>query len=89
MTDPYGPQSEGLIRATLMRRGPQAGGPRQSSRRLDRRVVLLGSSIVNITEDVRKYATEQAISEEEALKRGMQEKSKEFVEKGVEVYAKA
>ncbi len=52
-------------------------------------MVLLGSSIVNITEDVRKYATEQAISEEEALKRGMQEKSKEFVEKGVEVYAKA
>jgi hypothetical protein len=32
---------------------------------------------------------EQGVSEEEALKRGMQEKSKEFVEKGAEVYAKA
>ena len=43
---------------------------------------------MKITEDVRKYAAEQAISEEEALKKGMEEKSKEFVEKGAEVYAK-
>jgi hypothetical protein len=28
------------------------------------------------------YAAEQGVSEEEALKRGMEEKSKEFVEKG-------
>ena len=41
---------------------------------------------MKITEDVRKYAAEQAISEEEALKRGMEEKSKEFVEQGSEVY---
>ena len=40
-------------------------------------------------EDVRKYAAEQTISEEEVLKKGMEEKSKEFVEKGAEVYAKA
>ena len=44
---------------------------------------------MKITEDVRKYAAEQAISEEEALKKGMEEKSKEFVENGAEVYAKA
>jgi phosphomethylpyrimidine synthase len=44
---------------------------------------------MKITEDVRKYAAEQAISEEEALTKGMAEKSKEFVEKGAEVYAKA
>jgi phosphomethylpyrimidine synthase len=44
---------------------------------------------MKITEDVRKYAAKQAISEEEALKKGMEEKSKEFVEKGAEVYAKA
>jgi len=44
---------------------------------------------MKITEDVRKYAAEQGIAEEEALKRGMEEKSKEFVEKGAEVYAKA
>ena len=41
-----------------------------------------------ITEDVRKYAAEQGVSEEEALKQGMAAKSKEFVEKGAEVYAK-
>ena len=41
---------------------------------------------MKITEDVRKYAAEQAISEEDALKRGMEEKSKEFVEAGAEVY---
>jgi phosphomethylpyrimidine synthase len=44
---------------------------------------------MKITEDVRKFAEEQGIAEEEALKRGMEEKSKEFVEKGAEVYAKA
>jgi phosphomethylpyrimidine synthase len=43
---------------------------------------------MKITEDVRKYAAEQGIAEEEALKKGMDEKSKEFVEKGAEVYAK-
>jgi phosphomethylpyrimidine synthase len=43
---------------------------------------------MKITEDVRKYAAEQGIAEEEALKQGMEEKSKEFVEKGAEVYAK-
>ncbi|MFN7560394.1 MAG: phosphomethylpyrimidine synthase ThiC [Prosthecobacter sp.] len=44
---------------------------------------------MKITEDVRKYAAEQAISEEEALQRGMAEKSKEFVEAGAEVYQPA
>jgi len=43
---------------------------------------------MKITEDVRKYAAEQGIAEEEALKKGMEDKSKEFVEKGAEVYAK-
>ena len=40
------------------------------------------------SEHVLGYAAEQAVSEEEALKRGMEAKSKEFVEKGAEVYAK-
>jgi phosphomethylpyrimidine synthase len=44
---------------------------------------------MKITEDVRKYAAEQGIAEEEALKKGMEEKSKEFVEQGAEVYTKA
>jgi phosphomethylpyrimidine synthase len=44
---------------------------------------------MKITEDVRKYAAEQAISEEDALQRGMAEKSQEFIEKGAEVYTLA
>jgi phosphomethylpyrimidine synthase len=44
---------------------------------------------MKITEDVRKYAAEQGIAEEEALAKGMAEKAEEFVEKGAEVYAKA
>jgi phosphomethylpyrimidine synthase len=44
---------------------------------------------MKITEDVRKCAAEQGIAEVEALKRGMEEKSKEFVEKGAEVYVKS
>ena len=44
---------------------------------------------MKITEDVRKYAAEQAISEEEALAQGMAEKSKEFVASGAEVYTTA
>ncbi len=43
---------------------------------------------MKITEDVRKYAAEQGIKEEEALAKGMAEKAEEFVDKGAEVYAK-
>ena len=44
---------------------------------------------MKITEDVRQYAAQQGLNEAEALKKGMEEKSKEFVEQGAEVYAKA
>ena len=44
---------------------------------------------MKVTEDVRKYAAEQGIAEEEAVKKGMQEKSREFTAKGSELYAKA
>ena len=43
---------------------------------------------MKITEDVRKYAAEQGIAEEEALKKGMEEKSREFVQQGSELYTK-
>jgi phosphomethylpyrimidine synthase len=43
---------------------------------------------MKITEDVRKFAAEQELSEDEALRAGMEQKAKEFVEKGAEVYAK-
>ena len=45
--------------------------------------------LIKIIEDLRKYAAEQGIAEEEALKKGMEEKSREFTEKGNELYAKA
>lgn len=44
---------------------------------------------MKITQDVWEYAASQGLKEEEALSRGMEEKSREFVEKGAEVYAKA
>ena len=44
---------------------------------------------MKITEDVRKFAAEQGLSDEDALKSGMAEKSKEFVAQGAEVYTKA
>jgi len=44
---------------------------------------------MKITDDVRQYAAEQGIAEQEALKQGLEAKSKEFVANGAEVYAKA
>jgi phosphomethylpyrimidine synthase len=41
---------------------------------------------MKITQDVRKYASEHNFDEENVLTKGMEEKSKEFVEKGSEVY---
>jgi phosphomethylpyrimidine synthase len=43
---------------------------------------------MKITEDVRKYAAEQQVSEEEAIKIGMEQKSREFQGAGSQVYAK-
>ncbi|WP_018879283.1 phosphomethylpyrimidine synthase ThiC [Thioalkalivibrio sp. ALE9] len=41
---------------------------------------------MKITQDVRDYAAAQGISEDEALKKGLQEKAVEFVEKGAKIY---
>ena len=41
---------------------------------------------MKITQDVRAYAEEMGVSEEEALEKGMEEKSAEFVQKGSEIY---
>jgi phosphomethylpyrimidine synthase len=43
---------------------------------------------MKITEDVRKYAAEKGLAEEQALAAGLEEKSREFVAKGAEVYTK-
>jgi len=43
---------------------------------------------MRITEDVRRYAAEKGMTETEALESGMQEKKKEFIESGAELYTK-
>ena len=44
---------------------------------------------MKISQDVRDYAREHGMSEDEALNKGMQEKSVEFIEGGSEIYKKA
>jgi phosphomethylpyrimidine synthase len=43
---------------------------------------------MKISQDVRDYAAEKGLSDQEALTKGMQEKAIEFVKKGSEVYQK-
>jgi phosphomethylpyrimidine synthase len=44
---------------------------------------------MKITQDVRAFAANQGVSEEDALIKGMEEKAQEFVAKGAEIYTKA
>jgi phosphomethylpyrimidine synthase len=44
---------------------------------------------MKITQDVREYAAKQGLSDEDALKKGMETKAIEFVERGAEIYSKA
>ena len=41
---------------------------------------------MKITQDVRDYAAQKGLSEQEALEKGMQEKAAEFVQKGARIY---
>jgi len=41
---------------------------------------------MRITEDVRNFASEHGLTDEKALEEGMEEKSREFVEKGAKIY---
>jgi phosphomethylpyrimidine synthase len=43
---------------------------------------------MKITQDVRDFAASQGVSEDDALKKGMEEKASEFVAKGAEIYSK-
>ena len=47
------------------------------------------TKLVKITEDVRKFAAEQKLSEDDALRAGMEQKAREFSESGSEIYSKA
>jgi phosphomethylpyrimidine synthase len=44
---------------------------------------------MRITEDVRRYAQEHQLSDEDAVKAGMEQKGREFTEAGAEIYSKA
>jgi len=55
---------------------------------LARRSLGVGGCNMKITEDVRKYAAEHGLTNEAAIERGLEEKSREFVEQGSDVYAK-
>jgi len=44
---------------------------------------------MKITQDVREYAAKQGLSEIDALKKGMETKAVEFVQRGAEIYSKA
>jgi phosphomethylpyrimidine synthase len=41
---------------------------------------------MKITEEVRQYAAQQGVAEAQALEKGLADKSKEFLEKGAEIY---
>jgi phosphomethylpyrimidine synthase len=44
---------------------------------------------MKISQDVREFAAKENLSEQEALKKGMEAKSVEFVQQGAEIYRKA
>jgi hypothetical protein len=55
---------------------------------LARRSFSEGGCSMKVTEDVRKFAAQQQISEQEALQVGLEQKAKEFKESGAELDAK-
>ncbi len=42
---------------------------------------------MKITEDIRRFAEEKGLTDQEALSAGMEEKSQEFQDKGLNVYS--
>ena len=55
---------------------------------LARRSLGVGGCSMKITKDVRKFAAQQNLSDDEALKAGMEQKAREFAEAGSEIYSK-
>ena len=56
---------------------------------LSRQRFSQGGCSMKVTENVRRFAVEQKTSEHQALQVVLEQKAKEFAEKGAEVYAKA
>ena len=52
---------------------------------LARRSLGVGGCSMKITEDVRKFDAQQNLSDDEALKAGMEQKAREFAEAGSEI----
>jgi phosphomethylpyrimidine synthase len=44
---------------------------------------------MKITQEVREYAAKLGVSDDEAIKKGMEQKKVEFVQQGAEIYKKA
>jgi phosphomethylpyrimidine synthase len=44
---------------------------------------------MKITQDVREFAAKQGLRDEDALRKGMEAKAVEFVQRGAELYSKA
>jgi phosphomethylpyrimidine synthase len=56
--------------------------------KVTRRAIRGLTKLVKIREDVRKFAAEQKVSEEEALRIALEQKATEFAKSGSEIYAK-
>ncbi len=54
---------------------------------LPRRNFSEGGCSMKITEDVRRYAQEEGISEDEALQAGIEQKARDFADSGAEIYS--
>jgi phosphomethylpyrimidine synthase len=55
---------------------------------LSRRNFSEGGCSMKITEDFRRYAAEQGVTEDQAVKRGLEEKTVEFARAGGDLYKK-
>ncbi len=47
------------------------------------------TKLIKTTEDARKYAAEQSVPEDEAVKAGIEQKAREFSDRGAELYTNA
>ena len=47
------------------------------------------TKFAKITEDVRKFAAEQGVTDDHALHNGMEQKAREFKDSGAEIYTKS
>ena len=96
-----GPEHEAYVarlKAQLARNPELAGMPLETEADLEAALAKLAHFCsmcgphfcsMKITQDVRDFAAKHGVSDEEALKKGMETKAIEFVKKGAELYSKA